>query len=317
MLKKYSQTVFKLIGYLSFTTCAFLISLFFVFPYPILSEYLVAKAKQANILLSIHSIQPSLSGIKANGIQISPASLKPEIELGKLHMDSLSLRPSLFSSKLITNIKIAKGNIQLATGIFNAKEMSIDAKGIDLSQINFSALLWMLSPEIYNSGTATPQLDMEGVLTHAHISFSIPKNQKASEAHGQWNMELNEWVLKQGTLALLLPNSKEPTPVDLPRIVFGNLKTSASIKKGHIQLSQLKTQSHELESEVLGNIHLDKNKKLADSQSNFTLRLQAQPELLERLGILGSAVSLLPVDPQNPQWRSAQFQGPLSRLEMK
>jgi type II secretion system protein N len=156
---------------------------------------------------------------------------------------------------------------------------------------------------------------MEGVLAYAQMSFELPKNQSAAEANGNWNIEMDNVVLKQGTIAVPWPDSTVPTPVDLPRIALGNFKSSATIKKGQIQIVQTKTQSNEFSSELLGDIQLAK--RLAYSEANLTLRLQVQPELLGRLGMLGSAVSLLPVDPQDQQWRKAQFSGQLSRLKMK
>jgi len=315
MLKKHFLTVLRLAGYAAFAVFAFLVSLFFLFPYPSLSQYLVAQAKQANLHLQIDSLKPSFLGVEAQGIYISPRPSKPDVDIGSFHVDSLSIKPNLFFSKLTTNIKIANGNIQLTAGIFNRQNLTAHAKNVDLSRINFPALLWALSPETYSRESITPKLELEGVLTHAQVSFAVPKNQSTSETNGHWNVEVDGLTLKQGTLVMPWPNSAEPIPVDLPRVVLGSLKSSASIKKGYVQVTQTKIQSQELTCELLGNLQLAK--KLIFSDANFTLRLQVQPELLGRLGMLGSAVSLLPVDPQDEAWRKAQFSGQISRLKMK
>jgi len=317
MFKKHFQTVFRWAGYAAFTIFVFLASLFFVFPYHELSEYLVAKARQADIHLRIDSLKPSFLGIEAKGIQLGPVFSKPGLAMaiGKFQVDSLSIRPNPLLLKLTTNIKIANGHIQFSTGILNQQNFAAEAKGVDLSQMNFPALLWLLSPETYSSESVPPKLEMEGVLSHAQMSFYIPKEQSASEANGNWNIEVDNLTLKQGTIVMPWPGSAESIPVDLPRVVLGNLKTSASIKKGQVQIVQTKTQSDELTCELLGNIQLAK--RLAYSEANLTLRLQVQPEFLGRLGMLGPAVSLLPVDPQDGQWRKAQLSGQLSRLKMK
>jgi len=315
MLRKHFQTVVRLSGYVAFAVFAFLVSLFVVFPYHALSDYLVAQAKQDNIHLSIDSLKPSFWGLEAKGIRLHPEPSKPESDIGQFQVDSLAIQPSFLFLRLSANIQMANGHIQLTTGIFNQQNLTAKAKGVDLSRINFPALLWVLSPETYGHGSVTPKLEVEGVVTNAQISFSIPQNQSAAEANGSWNIEVDGLTLKQGLLVVPWPDSTDSIPVDLPRIVLGNLKSSASIKKGQLQIVHTKTQSSELACELLGNIQLAS--RLAYSEANFTVRLQAQPELLGRLGILGSAVSLLPVDPQDEQWRKAQFSGQLSRLKMK
>jgi len=214
--------------------------------------------------------------------------------------------------KLKAHAKIANGTIQFITGIFSQNHFTAEAKNLDLSQIHFPALLWLLSPETYNQGTLTPKLEMEGVLTHAKISFSVPPNQNLPETNGEWHVEVEDFLLKQGSIAV---PGFDFSPLDLPRVAFGNFKSSASIKKGQIQNAQIKTQSNELTCEVNANIQLAK--KLAYSETNLSLRLQIQPELLKRLGIYGGAVAALPVDSKDAQWRSAQFSGQLSRLKMK
>jgi len=315
MLRKYSQTVLRVAGFAAFTFFAFLVSLFFVFPYGALSEYLVSKAKQARIHLSIDSLKPAFFGIEAKGIQIGPEFSKPETNIGRFQVDSLSIKPNPFFFNLTANVKIANGNIQLATGLFNQQNLTAKAKGVDLSRINFPALLWALSPDTYSSGGVTPKLEVEGVLTHAQVSLFVPQNQGAAEANGSWNIEVDGLTLKQGTLAIPWPDSTESVPVDLPRVVLGSLKSAASIKKGLVQIAHTKTQSDELSCEVLGTVQLAK--RLAYSEADFTLRLQVKSELLGRLGMFGSAVSLLPVDPQDAEWRKAQWSGQLSRLRMK
>ncbi|MCL2314565.1 MAG: type II secretion system protein GspN [Proteobacteria bacterium] len=312
MLKKYFQATLQILGYAAFTGFVFSLSLFFVFPYHTLSSYLSAQAKQASILLNIDSLKPSLLGIEASGLKARPLSPRAQNHVEEFHIHSLSFRLNPFLLRFSAHIKIANGTIHFTTGLFNHNNITVEANGVDLSQIHFPALLWMLSPETYNNGTVIPKLEMEGILTRAKISFSSPSNQNLSEANGAWNVEANNFTVKQGTLAI--PWS-DFSPVDLPKVAFGHLKSSASIKKGQTQNAQIKTQSDELTCEVNGNIQLAK--KFAYSDANFSLRLQIQPELLKRLGILGSAVSLLPVDPQDAQWRSAQFSGQLSRLKMK
>jgi len=175
--------------------------------------------------------------------------------------------------------------------------------------------LWTLSPQAYSSEGVTPKLGLEGILKLAQFSLSLPPNQGAPEANGSWNIEMDGLLLKHGTLVMPWPGSPEPTRVDLPRVVFGSFKSAASIKKGLLQIAHTKTQSDELTCELFGNLQLAK--KLAASETNFTLRLQAQPEFLGRLGGLRLVVDLLPVDPQDEQWRKAQWSGQLSNLTRK
>jgi hypothetical protein len=54
-------------------------------------------------------------------------------------------------------------------------------------------------------------------------------------------------------------------------------------------------------------------KKPEYSEANIELKLKADPEFTKRLGLLGSGLTMLPADRQDPTFRAAKITGMLSR----
>ncbi len=90
-----------------------------------------------------------------------------------------------------------------------------------------------------------------------------------------------------GTVSVALPMyGPEPTPLDLPKIVMGDLAGRLKIEKGTGTVEEFHSKSQDLEVNVSGTVKLAK--KLEYSESNLEVRFKPDPEFQKRLGLIGS-----------------------------
>jgi type II secretion system protein N len=101
-----------------------------------------------------------------------------------------------------------------------------------------------------------------------------------------------------------------PTKVDLPRIALGEVDLRLAVANGLGTLEALSAKSDDLEVRGGGTVKLAKS--LPFSELAMDVKINAQPEFVKRLGILGSALSILPMDRAEPGFRSARLSGYLS-----
>ncbi|MEW5740070.1 MAG: type II secretion system protein GspN [Myxococcota bacterium] len=298
----------RITGYTAFALFALVVAFFLSFPYDALRDRVRLEADAAGYFVRIGSMGPGLLAIRAKDVQISKKSdADPPPE--PLKLDSISVGPSLFPPGLKVKVKGFDGTITTVVSGFSSMRLKVDAEDIDVSKGNLKAF----------SG-----IDFSGVVD-AHLDLTLPKGQAAgpapaepdlSLASGSFTLTTKGLSINGGSMNIPIPQfGPEPTPVDLPKIVLGDLGGKVKIEKGAATVEELKNVSPDLEVNVSGTLKLAK--RLPYSEANMEVRLKPDPEFQKRLGMLGSAISFLGPDPKDPQWRLARLTGYIGRPQFR
>jgi type II secretion system protein N len=137
-----------------------------------------------------------------------------------------------------------------------------------------------------------------------------------AQASGSVSLSTKALAINGGSANITIPQfGPEPTPVDLPKIVLGDLSGKVKIDKGTATIEELKNVSPDIELALSGTVKLAK--RLPYSEANLELRLKPDPEFQKRLGMLGSALSFIGPDPKDPQWRLGRLTGYLGRPQFR
>ena len=80
-------------------------------------------------------------------------------------------------------------------------------------------------------------------------------------------------------------------------------------------IEELKSTSPDIELNVTGTVKLAK--RLEYSEPAIEVRLKPDPEFQKRLGLLGSALSMVGADPKDPAWRLGRLSGYLGRPQFR
>jgi type II secretion system protein N len=162
-------------------------------------------------------------------------------------------------------------------------------------------------------------MDLEGRLA-GDVRLDVPRDESPtgrnqldfSGAQGLITLDGKKLLIKGGTA--MVPLYGQPTQVDLPRIALGDVDVRVAVDKGLGTVETLSAKSEDLEVRGGGTVKLAKN--LPFSELAMDLKLKAEPEFTKRLGILGSALTILPMDRTQPGFRSARVSGYLSGPKM-
>lgn len=302
----------------AFALFAFLLCLSLTFPYDALRARLVTEAAAQGYALRIGTLRPGLHGITATDVRVSkpPAPLTAETlaalttpgalvpgpeELGEpLHIDALAFRPSLFPLGVAFWADALGGTVSGAVGPLGGLTLRVRLDGLDTSKGNLKGFSGM---------------DLEGTLD-GHLDLSAPAAEGAGQAGPDFSRAEGEVALDTRGLTIKGGKVKVPMygsmmPVDLPRIALGELALRLPIEKGQGTLETLRGRSEDLE--VAGSGTLKLARRLEYSEPNLELKLKAEPAFTQRLGILGSGLSILPADRQDPTFRVARLTGYLGR----
>jgi type II secretion system protein N len=298
----------RIVGYTSFALFSLVVAFFLTFPYEALRDRVRLEADTAGYFVRIGSMGPGLFSIRAKDVQISKksdAAAAPE----PLKLDSIILGPSLLPPGLRVKAKGFDGTITTVVSGLSSLRLKVDAEGIDVSKGNLKGF----------SGVAL------GGVVDAHLDLTLPKGQATgpvpaepdlAQASGTLSITTTGLAVNGGTAEIPIPQfGPEPTPVDLPKIVLGDLVGKVKVEKGTATVEELKNVSPDLEVNVSGTLKLAK--RLPYSEANLEIRLKPDPEFQKRLGMLGSAISFLGPDPKDPQWRLAHLTGYLGRPQFR
>jgi type II secretion system protein N len=175
---------------------------------------------------------------------------------------------------------------------------------IDLSQGNMKAF----------SG-----VDLAGKLS-ADVALTLPRTKVGngpaqpdiSQATGTVSINGQGLGVNGGTMSLVIPMyGSEPTPLDLPKIVVGDVNGKLSFDKGAGKIDELITKSADIEANATGTIKLAK--RLDYSELAMEVRFKPDPEFQKRLGLIGSALSVVGPDPKDTSWRLGRLSGFLGK----
>lgn len=302
------------LAYGAFAFVALILGLALTFPYDTLRARIVSEAAAAGYAVRIGSLRPGLYGVTATNVRLSrpPAPLSPEqlsalmtgtgimpgpAELGEaLTLESVALRPSLFPLGANVHAEGLGGTIRGAVGGLGALKVRLSLDDLDTSQGNLKGF----------SG-----LDLEGLL-EGDVKLDVARAANGqldfSTAQGAITLDGSRLVIKGGQATV--PVMGTPTQVDLPRIALGEVDLRLAVDKGLGTLEALSAKSDDLEVRGGGTVKLART--LPFSELAMDVKINAQPEFVKRLGILGSALSILPMDRAEPGFRSARLTGYLS-----
>jgi type II secretion system protein N len=296
----------RIAGYVSFSLFALVMGFFITFPYDALRDRVRIEADNAGYFLRIGSLGPGLLSIRASDVQVSKKSdAEPPPEALKL--DSVSVGPSLFPPGLAVKVKGLGGTISATVSGLSTTRVRIDVDELDLSRGNVKGF----------SG-----IDFNGNLD-AHVDLSIPKSTGAgpqepdlSQASGFITLDTKNLTINGGNVSLVIPQfGPEPTPLDLPKIVLGDITGRIKVDKGGANIDDFKSKSSDLETGITGTMKL--GKKVEYTESTLEIRLKTDPEFQKRLGLLGSAFSMIAADPKDPSWRMGRLTGYLGRPQFR
>lgn len=286
------------LGYAAFGLFAFIVGLYLTFPYDSLKRFVIGQAEAQGLQVKLASIGPGLFGVTASGVQIAP---KPggDKPTGALKLDSVSVRPAIFPLGVAVRGSAMGGTFHAHVGGLSDLVVHADFDDLDPSKGNFKAFTGIAA-----KGSASGELDLDVPRTAPGLDGK-PHDPNLAEANGSVTLALSNFSIEGGQITVPLYGS--PTPVDLPRIALGNLDAQMDIRKGNAKLEKLQGKSADLELNGSGTLRLAR--RVEYSEANLQLKLKAEPEFVKRLGLLGSGLSMLPMDTGSPGFRVAHLTG--------
>jgi type II secretion system protein N len=305
------------VGYTAFALVAFVLCLMFTFPYDAVRSRLVTEAAAHGLAVRIGGLRPGLSGVTATNVRLSkpPTPLGSESvaalargesgglgpdELGEaLVFDSVALRPSLFPPGVVVKMKGMGGTVDVHVGGMSGTALTVDVDNVRTSEGNIPAYTGV---------------DLEGTV-NAKVSLQAPgtliRGQPVdwSQASGTVALDTQGLTIKGGKAAI--PMGGGPAmPMELPRVVLGELKGDLQFDKGLGTVRDLNLKSEDLEGSGSGTVKL--GRRLEYSELAMDVRLKFEQAFQQRLGPLALAVNMLPVDRDNPGWRGGRLTGMVS-----
>jgi type II secretion system protein N len=308
------------LAYGAFALVAFFVCLALTFPYDTLRARIVSEAAAAGYAVRIGSLRPGLRGVTATDVRVSKPSepLSPETlnllmsggsggvmpgpaELGEpLTLSSVAMRPSLLPLGVSLHADALGGTISGAVGGLGALKVRLHLEDLDTTQGNLKGFSGM---------------DLEGRLA-GDVRLDVPRDASPTGrnqldftgAQGTIALDGSQLLIKGGTATV--PLYGQPTKVDLPRIALGDVDIRLAVDKGLGTLEALSAKSEDLEVKGGGTVKFAKT--LPFSELAMDVKVKAEPAFTQRLGILGSALTILPMDRAEPGFRSARLSGYLS-----
>jgi type II secretion system protein N len=308
MAEKKTSLWKRIVGYLAFSLFALIATFFLTFPYDALKDRVRLEADAAGYFLRVGRMGPGLFAVRASDVELSKKSnAEPPPEAMKI--DSISVGPSLFPPGLAVKINVLGGTVATRVSGLSTTRVKVDVEGLDLTRGNLKGF----------SG-----IDFAGEL-EAHVDLSIPRaaavgNAPAepdlAQASGTITLETKALAVNGGTANITIPQfGPDPTPVDLPKIVIGELSGKLKVEKGVATVEEFKSKSSDLELGITGTVKLAK--RLEYAEPNMEIRVKPDPEFQKRLGLLGSALSMIGADPKDPTWRLGRLTGYLGRPQFR
>ncbi|HYV45042.1 MAG TPA: type II secretion system protein GspN [Myxococcaceae bacterium] len=297
-------------GYAAFSLFAFVFWLYVTFPYQAVRDRVTSDAATQGWNVTIGSLGPGLFGVTAKDVQLRPIAPPAPALDGQappkpmqLTLPSVSARPALFPPGVAVRAKLLGGTISGSVGLLGDLKLSASADGLDAADPMLKSAIGV---------DATGQVDGDA-------SFNLPRGEgpalaatggfDLSKASGSITITGAKLVVKGGNV--MVPLYGQMTPMDLPRVALGDLEGKIKFDKGAGKIEALKLKSEDLQAQVDGTITL--GRRLDLSELNLKLKVKTEPELNKRLGLVASALSVLPPDQADPSFRAGNITGYLGR----
>ncbi|MBX7113338.1 MAG: type II secretion system protein GspN [Myxococcaceae bacterium] len=309
----------RITGYAAFSVLALIISFLLTFNYELFGERLKQEADNNGWYLTFSSVGPGFFSVKAKGLKITK-KLAPGQEAAPepLVIDSISVRPTLLPPGVKVSGDAFDGSFGFTVNGFALLKMALAgpaAKKDVLGNANVNVALDdidLSSPSIKGysglqlagriSGAAALEMPVAGDGTGADLS----------QASGTVTVDTKAMALNGGTLSLALPMfGPEPTPMDMPKIVLGDVTGKVKFDKGVGTVEEFKGKSTDVELAISGTMKLAK--RMEYSEPNLEIRFKTDPEFVKRLGMIGGALAMVPPDPKDANWRMGRLTGNLGR----
>ncbi len=291
--------------YAAFGLFALIVAFFITFPYDALRERVKNEADAAGYFVRIGSMGPGLFAVRASDLQLSKkADANAEKPPEALHIDSISVGPTLFPPGVSVTAKLLDGKVQAKVSGMSTVGVNVVIDDLDLSKGNMKGF-----SGIDFSGAINGEIDLK--VPRAAVGGG-PAEPDFGAATGTVALGTKALSINGGTMSLVLPMyGSEPTPLDLPKIAVGDLECKLSFDKGAGKVEELHTKSSDLEIQASGTLKLAK--RVEYSEPNMEIRIKAEPEFVKRLGLIGSALSMIGPDPKDPNFRMGRLTGYLGR----
>jgi len=297
------KVVRKVFGYAGFFFLAVVVAFFLTFPYDALKDRVRLEADKAGYFARIGSMGPGFFAVRAKGLELSKKS-DADPPPAPLKIDSVSAGPTLLPPGAAVTAKLFGGTVAVKVSGLSAVRVRVDVDDLNLA-----------SPDL----KAFSGIDFSG-LVEAHVDLSLPRvavgpgpaEPDLGQASGTIALDVKGLAVNGGSMSMVIPQfGPEPTPLDLPKIVVGDLSGKLKFDKGAGTVEKLEAKSADLELKVGGTLKLAK--RLEYTEPNVEVRFKPDPEFQKRLGLIGSALSMVGPDPQDPSWRMGRLTGYLGR----
>jgi type II secretion system protein N len=298
-------------AYTAYSLFALLFCLYLTFPYDAVKQRVTAAATAAGLSLTIDSLGPGLFGVTARNLRVNkvltPEQQRLATETGTpeptpLEIDSVAVRPALIPPGLAFRAKALGGTVSGSVGALGATRVSVTADGLDFSKGNLKGFTGL---DLAGQGELSFNLSVPS----SGGSGKAAAEPDLGQANGALELSVENLTVNGGNLTV--PMYGQPTPVALPKVQLGNVEGKLKFEKGLGTLENLGTKSPDLELAAVGTLKLAK--RLDYSEPAIDVRLKLDADFLKRLGMIGSAASMLPADPKDPGWRAFKVRGFLGR----
>ncbi len=294
------------VGYVAFALFALMVSLYLTFPYDAVKQRAQAEAERADLYLRIGSIGPGFFGVRATNVQVSrKATGADDKALPALTLAAVSVRPTIFPPGLSLSADAFKGSVRAAVGGLSDVSVRVSAEDLDLSDPSVKAFTG-----IDLAGKAAAEVELKVPRTTLP-GAKVPEPDLGA-ASGRLSLELHGVTINGGTVNVAIPMyGPEPVPVDLPKIVLGEVEGKLKFDKGAGTVEALSIKGQGIEVKGSGTLKLAK--RLEYSEPNIEVRFKFEEKFLDALGPYKAGIWALNADPKDPKWRVGRLTGYLGR----
>jgi type II secretion system protein N len=308
MVEQKRRLGLRIAGYAAFAMVSLVLAFFVTFPYEALKDRARLEADAAGYFVRIGSLGPGFFAITATDVQVSKkADTDPPPE--PLKLDRVSIGPAFFPPGVQVKVKGLGGTTSIVIAGLSTVKVKVDLDELDLSKGNVKGFTG---------------IDFAGTLD-AHVELSVPRVPGAgngpaepdlSQATGTITVDTKGLTVNGGNVSVVIPQfGADPTPLDLPKIALGEITVRLKVDKGAGTVDDFKAKSSDLEAGLSGTLKL--GKKVEYSDANLEVRIKPEAEFQKRLGLLGSALSMIPADPKDPTWRLGHLTGYLGKPQFR